>query len=201
PGDVRVTLTAHRPPRSEGVFAKRALCVEERRLAERLPETTPYIALLRSRGRGHNRDIRIRCLRGRDGRVRIRDADSRVWRRGQFGDGCCSAASGGGTVTWPTGSLSSSASRRARVRDQYFGASSRYRLRGQYGRTRMMSVKYASTSSLCRTQEAMREKMFAAALAWSCEPKKSHALRPTAMGERRARSARLLSMRRRPSSR
>src|SRR6185437_6103768 len=58
PGDVRVTLTAHRPPRSEGVFAKRALCVEERRLAERLPETTPYIALLRSRGRGHNRDIR-----------------------------------------------------------------------------------------------------------------------------------------------
>ena len=32
--------------------------LEERRLAERMPETTPYVALLRSRGRGHNRDLR-----------------------------------------------------------------------------------------------------------------------------------------------
>jgi transposase len=58
PGDLRVTLPAHRPPRSEGVFARRALSIDERRLGERLPEATPYIALLRSRGRGHNRDIR-----------------------------------------------------------------------------------------------------------------------------------------------
>lgn len=58
PADVRVTLAEHRPPRSEGVFARRTPPVEEQRLAERMPETTPYVALLRSRGRGHHRDLR-----------------------------------------------------------------------------------------------------------------------------------------------
>lgn len=57
PSNARVTLAEHRPPRSEGIFARRP-ALEERRLAERMPETTPYVELLRSRGRGHNRDLR-----------------------------------------------------------------------------------------------------------------------------------------------
>ena len=85
--------------------------------------------------------IGIRCLKRRRGVICPPDADSRVWRRPQLGDSCCSAVSGGGTVTWPTASSSSLASRRARVRVQYFGASSRYRSLGQYGRTRMMSAR------------------------------------------------------------
>jgi transposase len=58
PIDARVTVPEHRPPRSEGVFARKAISVEERRLAERAPETTRYVALLRSKGRGHTRDLR-----------------------------------------------------------------------------------------------------------------------------------------------
>lgn len=58
PDNVRITAAEHRPPRSEGVFARRTPPVEEQRLAERMPETSPYLALLRSRGRGHHRDLR-----------------------------------------------------------------------------------------------------------------------------------------------
>jgi hypothetical protein len=59
PDNARVTVAEHRPPRNEGVFANaRRTPVEEQRLAERMPETTPYVALLRSRGRGHHRDLR-----------------------------------------------------------------------------------------------------------------------------------------------
>jgi hypothetical protein len=56
--DERVTDLAHRPPRSEGLFARHAVSVEERRLAERLPESGAYVALLRERGRGGTRDLR-----------------------------------------------------------------------------------------------------------------------------------------------
>lgn len=56
--DGRVTAAEHRPPRSEGVFARRSVSVEERRLGERMPETTAYVALLRTRGRGSTRDLR-----------------------------------------------------------------------------------------------------------------------------------------------
>lgn len=54
----RVTLAEHRPPRSEGTFATKPSSVEQARLAERMPEVTPYVALLRSRGRGSCRDLR-----------------------------------------------------------------------------------------------------------------------------------------------
>ncbi len=56
--DVRVTVAEHRPPRSEGLFARHSISVEERRLGERMPETTPYVALLKTRGRGTTRDLR-----------------------------------------------------------------------------------------------------------------------------------------------
>jgi len=58
PLDARVTELGHRPPRSEGLFARHAVSVEERRLAERLAETVAYVALLRERGRGGTRDLR-----------------------------------------------------------------------------------------------------------------------------------------------
>ncbi len=64
-------------------------------------------------------------LGARDGR------DSRAWKLAELGAGCCSA---GGTVMGPIGNASCFASRRARVRNPYFGATSRYRARGQYGR-------------------------------------------------------------------
>jgi hypothetical protein len=54
----RVTVPEHRPPRSEGVFARRSASNDEIRLVERLPETGLYLTLLRSRGRGHSRDLR-----------------------------------------------------------------------------------------------------------------------------------------------
>jgi len=60
--DARVTAPEHRPPRSEGLFARRSVGVEERRLGERMAETTAYIALLKKRGRGSVRDLR-RLLR------------------------------------------------------------------------------------------------------------------------------------------
>lgn len=50
--------------------------------------------------------------------------------------------------------------------------------------TRITSVRYASGSRLWSLQEAKREKRLAAAEAWSSQPKKSQALRPTAMGRK-----------------
>jgi hypothetical protein len=58
PIDARVTEQAHRPPRSEGLWARQAVSVEEKRLAERMPESGGYIALLRERGRAGTRDLR-----------------------------------------------------------------------------------------------------------------------------------------------
>ena len=58
PVDARVIVPEHRPPRSEGVFARHAMPVEEKRLGERLPESAGYVALLRKRGRGGMRDLR-----------------------------------------------------------------------------------------------------------------------------------------------
>ena len=55
--NVRITLAEHRPPRSEGVFARKT-SADEQRLCERMPEMGPYITLLRSRGRGGHRDLR-----------------------------------------------------------------------------------------------------------------------------------------------
>lgn len=54
----RITLKEHRPPRSEGVFARNAISAEEKRLTERMPESVAYVALLRERGRGGVRDLR-----------------------------------------------------------------------------------------------------------------------------------------------
>jgi transposase len=58
PIDMRVTAQEHRPPRNEGLFARHAVSVEERRLTERMPESADYVALLRERGRGGTRDLR-----------------------------------------------------------------------------------------------------------------------------------------------
>lgn len=58
PIDARVTDPSHRPPRNEGVFARHAVSVEERRLGERMPEVVPYVALLKQRRRGSSRDLR-----------------------------------------------------------------------------------------------------------------------------------------------
>lgn len=58
PDNVRVTAAEHRPPRSEGVFARQAASLDERRLCDRMLEMAAYIALLRSRGRGSARDLR-----------------------------------------------------------------------------------------------------------------------------------------------
>jgi transposase len=58
PTDARVTLAEHRPPRNEGLSAHHSLRTEERRLAERFPAMTEYVAILRKRGRGSTRDLR-----------------------------------------------------------------------------------------------------------------------------------------------
>ena len=58
PTDGRVTNPAHRPPRNEGVFARHAVSVEERRLGERMPDIIPYVALLKERRHGSTRDLR-----------------------------------------------------------------------------------------------------------------------------------------------
>lgn len=58
PLDVRVIAPQHRPPRSEGLFAQRAVSREGQRLRERMPETAAYVALLKKRGRGSTRDLR-----------------------------------------------------------------------------------------------------------------------------------------------
>ena len=55
--DVRVIAPEHRPPRSEGFFARRA-SLEEQRLVEKLPAMGDYVALLKKRGRGSTRDLR-----------------------------------------------------------------------------------------------------------------------------------------------
>jgi Mu transposase, C-terminal domain/Homeodomain-like domain len=57
PVDARVIDRAHRPPREQGVFARR-VSAEEDRLAQRAPETRAYLALLKRRGRGTSRDLR-----------------------------------------------------------------------------------------------------------------------------------------------
>lgn len=56
--DVRVIDPHHRPPRGQGPFARKAISYEEQRLGERAPETTPYIELLKKRGRASTRDLR-----------------------------------------------------------------------------------------------------------------------------------------------
>jgi hypothetical protein len=57
PLDARTTDPTHRPPRHEGVFARR-ISKEEQRLTARMPEMQPYLALLKNRGRGTTRDLR-----------------------------------------------------------------------------------------------------------------------------------------------
>lgn len=59
PADARVTDPAHRPPRGEGLFARKAVAPEEKRLGERAPEVVGYLDLLRRRGRGSLREIRM----------------------------------------------------------------------------------------------------------------------------------------------
>jgi hypothetical protein len=58
PLDVRVTAPEHRPPRNEGPCARRSESIEQRRLAEKMPETAEYIARLRQRGRASTRELR-----------------------------------------------------------------------------------------------------------------------------------------------
>jgi hypothetical protein len=55
--DARVTDPAHRPPRTEGIFARQKTD-GEKRLAERVPEAASLLALMKQRGRGSVRDIR-----------------------------------------------------------------------------------------------------------------------------------------------
>lgn len=55
--DARVIDPAHRPPRTDGVFARQK-SEGEKRLAERVPEATALLALMKQRGRGSVRDIR-----------------------------------------------------------------------------------------------------------------------------------------------
>jgi hypothetical protein len=56
--DARVIDPAHRPPRHEGFFVRQT-SNEERRLTERVPQSAAYIAVLRKRGRGTLRDLRV----------------------------------------------------------------------------------------------------------------------------------------------
>lgn len=56
--DARVTNPEHRPPRHEGFFV-RQVPNEQRRLTERVPEIAPYLVVLRKRGRGTLRDLRV----------------------------------------------------------------------------------------------------------------------------------------------
>jgi hypothetical protein len=56
--DTRVTNPEHRPPRSEGVFARRSVSAEEKRLCARLAEMAEYVALLKKRERGTIRELR-----------------------------------------------------------------------------------------------------------------------------------------------
>jgi len=56
--DQRVTDPAHRPPRGVLAGAQRTVAPEQRRLLERAPAFTDYVALLHARGRGSVRDLR-----------------------------------------------------------------------------------------------------------------------------------------------
>jgi transposase len=56
--DTRVTNPEHRPPRSEGVFARRSVSAEEKRLSARMVEMAEYVALLKKRDRGTARELR-----------------------------------------------------------------------------------------------------------------------------------------------
>jgi hypothetical protein len=58
PDNARVTDPAHRPPRHEGVFARRAVSVEEKRIGERMPEAIPYVELLKSKKRTTTKALR-----------------------------------------------------------------------------------------------------------------------------------------------
>jgi transposase len=57
PSGVRVIDPAHRPPREQGVFARRP-GVEEERIASKSDEARAYLAVLRQRGRGSSRELR-----------------------------------------------------------------------------------------------------------------------------------------------
>jgi transposase len=59
--DVRITDPAHRPPRSEGVWARKRISHDEQRIGEKAPLGGQYVALLRKRGRGSARDLRWLC--------------------------------------------------------------------------------------------------------------------------------------------
>lgn len=54
----RVIDPEHRPPRSEGVWARNRVTREEQRIKEKLPPALDYVSLLRRRGRGSIRDLR-----------------------------------------------------------------------------------------------------------------------------------------------
>lgn len=58
PIDARITEPSHRPPRGEGITARRAVTVEEQQIGERMPGAIPYVALLKGRRRGTTRDLR-----------------------------------------------------------------------------------------------------------------------------------------------
>ena len=57
--DARVTDPAHRPPRGEGFHTRNAVAPDEKRLGERAPEVSGYLDLLKQRGRGSLRQIRM----------------------------------------------------------------------------------------------------------------------------------------------
>jgi transposase len=59
--DVRITDPSHRPPRSEGVWARKRISKDEQRIGEKTPLGGEYVALLRKRGRGSSRDLRWLC--------------------------------------------------------------------------------------------------------------------------------------------
>jgi len=79
-----------------------------------------------------------RCTERRSGTRSRRRACSRPWMAFvQRGEPC--SLGGGGTVMGPRSRSSSAGTMRPRVASQYLGASSRYRSRGQYGTTWMIS--------------------------------------------------------------
>ena len=54
----RIVDPAHRPPRSEGVFARGAITPDQKRLHERAPQIKEYVTLLKTRGHASARAIR-----------------------------------------------------------------------------------------------------------------------------------------------
>ncbi|HEY6724914.1 MAG TPA: IS21 family transposase [Polyangiaceae bacterium] len=59
--DVRITDPTHRPPRHEGVWARKRISQDEQRIGNKAPLGGQYVALLRKRGRGSARDLRWLC--------------------------------------------------------------------------------------------------------------------------------------------